>query len=127
MANIFNSKPINDVMFLVNGTGADLALDDFTVIAPYVCVANEVIANGASGTFTVKDGFIVESADLHATENTFGTLQAIVYFDPTSKKFSDTETAGYYPVGYLTKVKDSNGVIEFEKVKYTTVVPEAAE
>ena len=119
-ANVFINKENLDHISLVNGSSA-MALYDFTVIAPYVCIADEVIAATTAGMFNVTEGLEVASANLHATENTFATLNQIVYFDPAGT-FSDTSGATYFPVGYITKVKDSEGVIKFNKLKYTEVV-----
>ena len=125
MANIFIEKVAREHVVLVNGTGAALALFDFTVIAPYCAVADEVIASTASGSFFVEGGLEVQATELVTGELTFETLGAAVYFDTTTKKFSDTSTAGYYLVGYVTSVKDSAGVIKFEKLRFATVVPAA--
>jgi len=125
MANVHVEKTSRNDVPLVNGTGADLAQFDLTVIAPYVAVADEAVADGETGDFTVKDGLVLQATEFVTSEDTFATLYAPVYFDPTTKKLSDTSTAGYYLVGYLTSVKDSGGVIKFEKLRFATVVPAA--
>lgn len=122
MANIFIEKVEREHVVLVNGTGAELKLFDFTVIAPYAAVADQVIANGSAGSFFVEGGLELQANELVSGEDTFATLLAPVYFDPTTKKFSDTSTAGYYMVGYLTSVKSSDGDIKFEKLRIATLV-----
>ena len=42
---------------------------------------------------------------------------------PATETFSDTLTATYYLVGYLLQVKNSEGMIVFEKERYAKVVP----
>ena len=55
-------------------------------------------------------------------EATFNTNNQIVYFDPTAKKFSDTEMAGYYAVGQLSTLKGSNGYCTFKTFERATLV-----
>lgn len=125
MADVFIKKIDVNHLALKNTTGAAVETYDFAVIGPFACVADENIAINAIGGFNVEEGIRLQANELVTGENTFATLGQVVYFDTTTKKFSDTSTAGYYAVGYLTQVKDSAGMIEFEKTRYATVVPEA--
>jgi hypothetical protein len=118
--NIFEEKLARDSVRLT--AAADVSQFDLVVIAPYVAIAQEDVDSGGVGNFDVRAELEVQSDDLHATENTFDTLLSTVYYDPITATLSDTSTAGYYPVGYLTSVKDSNGVIKFEKFRFTEVV-----
>lgn len=95
---------------MYNDTGAALSQYEPTVIGERFAVAAEAIANTAKGAFEIG-AMVLESSNLKAAENTFGTKNASVYFDPTSLQFSDTETAGYYKIGQVDEVKDSGGVI----------------
>jgi hypothetical protein len=110
---------------LVNSTGADLDQGEFAVIAGQAVIADEDVASAASGTFDATEGDEIQTSDLHATENTFGTAQAAVYWDPTSKTFSDTKTAGYYKVGYVKEIKAS-GIIVFVRQRWAELVPSFA-
>ena len=73
--------------------------------------ATEDIEASAIGGFCMLGDFIVATSALHATENTFNTGCASVFYDATTGTFSDTSTTGYYKVGILQEVKDSAGVI----------------
>ncbi|MGD8567396.1 MAG: DUF2190 family protein [Gammaproteobacteria bacterium] len=115
MATIYVSREDNDHIRLNNDTGADLSQYEPTVIGELAAVADEAITSAAVGSFAVEAGLEVQSDDLSAGENTFGTVNQIVYFDPSGKTFSDTETVGYYEWGQLKTVKDTNGVIVISK------------
>ena len=107
---------------LTNDTGADLDQLEFTVIGAWAAIANNDVDNGDVGYFDVREGIGVQSSDLVAGELTFATEGQEVFWSPSDLAFSDTETAGYYLVGYLTEVKDSNGVICFEKLRHATLI-----
>jgi len=111
-----------DHLIVPNASGADYAQYDFVVASKFCGIADEAIANGASGSIHIEEGIQVQTSDLKTGELTFGTWGQNVYFDATNKKFSDTSTSGYYLVGYLTAVKDTNGMIVFEKTRYAAVV-----
>ena len=112
MATVYIEKESVDHVVLTNDTGAALAQYELTVIGGLVCIADEAIASGATGSFHVEAGMIIQVADLVASEDTFGTANAPVYFDPSSGDFSDTATEGYYKIGIVHTVKDSNGVVK---------------
>lgn len=108
---------------MVNSTGADLAAGDFCVIGSKQCgIAMSAIASSASGPIEVDDGIIIQSAALHTSVNTFGTLWQEVYWDDTLKKFVDTTATGRFKIGCLAAVKNSAGVIAIEKYRYATVM-----
>lgn len=107
---------------LTNDTGADLNQNDFTVLGAWACIANNDVSNGAVGYFDVREGIAVQADDLVTGELTFATEGQEVFWSPSDLAFSDTETAGYYLVGYLTEVKDANGVIVFEKLRHATLI-----
>lgn len=113
MATVYIQKECGDVRHarLNNNTGADLEQYELTVINGIVLVADEAIANGEVGSFTIDDSYSIQVSDLVATEDTFGTVNADVFWDPTSGDFSDTSTIGYYPVGIVQEIKNSNGVV----------------
>lgn len=100
-----------------NDTGATLAQFEFTVLGEkcVVAVAADGIANAARGSCDFGCNQIrIFTAGMASGEATFNTDNQIVYFDPSAKKFSDTEKAGYYAVGQLTVKKGSTGFCEFK-------------
>ena len=113
--------PQKSVVF-PNTTGADLKQGDFAVVGPFAGIADGDIAEDAVGSFHVEEGIRVNTADLVYGQDTFATLGQPVFWDATSLEFSDTETAGYYLVGYLLEVKDANGAITFEKRRYAVEI-----
>jgi len=124
MATVYIQKEGVTHIDLENTTGADLAQYELTVIGGLVCIADEAIEDGERGSFHVEQNLLIQVADLVATEDTFGTENAVVYFDPATKKFSDTLTATYYPVGIVNTVKNSNGVVLVTLNRETVEVPE---
>lgn len=119
---VYVIKEVVDHIMGYNDTGADLSQGDFAVVGPYAAIADEDIANGAMGPFHIQEGIQVQADDLVTGELTFGTWGQATYWSAVDKAFSDTETAGYHLVGYLTMVKDTNGKIEFEKLRYAELV-----
>ncbi len=119
---VFVKKENVDVINLTNDLGAAINQGDFVVIGPWCGVAMQDIAIGGNGPIHVEAGIQVQADDLVTGENTFGTEGQEVYFDATEKEFSDTETGGYYLVGYLIGAKDTNGMIEFEKLRLAELV-----
>ncbi len=103
---------------LVNDTGAKLTQNDFAVVGGYAVIADQDVAAGAEGSFNVEQGILVQAGNLHATENAFDTIGDVIYWDETSKTFSDTEDAAYDAVGILVEKKDSDGIIVFDKRRY---------
>ena len=121
-ANVYIQKEDCDHVRFTNDTGADVSQYDFEVTGPYAAVADEDIADAAVGSWHVEEGIQIQSDELETGELTFATLGQAVYWNATGLTFSDTETVGYYLVGYLIRVKDSNGMIIFEKLRYAELV-----
>lgn len=121
-ANVFIQKEDVDHINFTNDTGADVSQYDFEVVGPYAAVADEDIDNGDEGSWHVEEGIQIQTSELETGEDTFGTAGQEVYWNATDLTFSDTETTGYYLVGYLVETKDSNGVIVFEKLRYAEIV-----
>lgn len=117
MATVYIQKEMIDHINLKNDTGADLAQYEFTVIGGLSLIADEAIADGDEGSFHVETGIIfqVAAADMAAGEDTFATENQDVFWDPATGDFSDTEKTGYYKVGILKDVKNSDGVILVSK------------
>jgi hypothetical protein len=119
-STVFIQKESADHVRLTNKTGADLVQYEFTVIGGIPCIADEAIANNATGSFHVSD-VVFEAADFNVGGDTFATLGADVYFDPSAKKFSDIASAAFYKVGIVKEIKSSNGVVVVLKDNYATL------
>lgn len=100
---------------MTNDSGAALEQGEFTVIGTIPCVADEAIAADAIGSFHIQEFITIRTSDLVAGELTFGTPNQLVYWDPTTGDFSDTEQDGYYIVGQLKQIVEAGVVIEFIK------------
>ena len=111
MATVYIQKEEVDHINLINNTGADLAQYELTVIGGLVVIADEAITDGSRGSFHCEENLLIQIEDFVAGENTFGTADADVFWDPSSGDFSDTSTATYYKVGIVHTVKNSNGVV----------------
>jgi len=105
---------------MYNDTGAELDENELTVIGTIVGVATEVIASAGTGAFDTQDGAIVQATDLETSEDTFGTPNQDVFFNPATGAFSDTATVGYFKIGQLAAggTKDSDGMIVFTKRRW---------
>jgi hypothetical protein len=123
MATVYIEKERCDHVRIANDTGAELAQYEFAVVGPFAAVADEVILEDAVGSYHVEEGIQIQASNLTAAEDTFATIGQKVFFDTATGKFSDTLTVDYYLVGHLLTVKDSDGVILFEKERYAVVVP----
>lgn len=122
-ANVFVSEGRDEVVRrLVNTTGADIVQNEFVVIGGVSGVAKENVANGATGSFDVANGLIIQASGFVTGEATFGTANARVYFKSATGEFSDTKTIGYYDVGQVRDVLAS-GVIYFMKDFNAPLVP----
>lgn len=111
-----------DHVVLTNDTGADLDQYEFAVVGGIAAIADEDIDNGSTGSFHVEEGMLIQSDDLVTAEDTFGTVNQPVYWNPATNEFSDTATSTYYLVGYLQVAKDSAGVIIFQKLYHVELV-----
>ena len=102
-----------DVIPFTNGTGS--TINDRTFIidsSEKWCgvVQGGAVANGETGDLRVEEGILLQVDDLVSGEDTFATIGQPVYYDNTAGEFSDTATVGYYLVGQLRTVKDSEGM-----------------
>jgi len=124
MATVYVEVEQVDHIRLNNDTGDDLDQYDITVIGDYVCIADEDIDDGDVGSFHVEDGIILQAGDDEFTdqEETFATVNQIVYFDSATGLLSDTSTSGYYAIGQLVEIRNSEGVIRFSKFRYAQLI-----
>jgi len=111
-STVYVSKEKAEAIRIVNSSGANLVANEFTVLVGKGLRAMAAIASAAYGAFEDLLGKVFEIDDFVTGEDTFGTAGAAVYWKPSTGEFSDTLTIGYYLVGYVYKVKDSNGIVE---------------
>lgn len=117
MATVYiQNEPVNHIR-LTNDTGADLEQYEFTVMGGLALVADNDIVSGEVGSFHVEAGIILQIDDLVSGEDTFGTANAPVYWKPATGEFSDTATEGYYKIGVVQAVKNTNGVVFVSKAR----------
>jgi len=119
---VYISSELNDHVTMNNDTGADLDQYEFCVVGPYAAIADDDIDSLDDGSFHVAGGIQFQTDDLVLGELTFATQGQEVFWSAADEAFSDTETAGYYLIGYLVEVKDSDGVIVVEKTRYATLI-----
>jgi len=117
MSTVYIQNPDPNHLRLTNDTGVALVQYEFLVIAGLAAVADEAIAIAGVGGFHVEEGLILQVSDLQTGEDTFATVDAPVYWDPATGKFSDTFGTTYYLVGAVSTIKDSNGVVLFTKYR----------
>jgi len=112
-ATVFVEKEPCARQRLVNTSGADLAVNEFALLGTVPVVAEGAVVSGSAGGFLLGgNGAIFQASTFVTSEGTFATANAPVYWDNTTKKFSDTKTAGYFLVGYVVEILAS-GVIRF--------------
>ncbi len=124
MATVFIQKESTgqQVFKLNNSTGAALSQYELTVIGGRVLIANDAIASGSEGGLKDAEGLSFQVSNFVTDEDTFATVNADVFWDPTSGYFSDTSTAGYYKVGIVQGIKNSNGAVLVLGVSKTEAV-----
>ena len=120
--NCFVKKEPAGYALLKNTTGAKVSAGEFCILGDLGAIAQEEIDINAYGGFLIGSGTEVQTAKLTTSEDTFNTVNQIVYWDDTGKAFSDKLKVGYYKVGQLKTVKDSRGVIVFTKFEKAEIV-----
>jgi len=111
MSTVYIQKESVNHIVLKNDTGSDLVQYEFVVIGGLSLIADEAIVNGETGSFHVETGIVFQTSDLVTGEDTFATENADVFWESVGGEFSDTEKAGYYKIGVVKEVKNSNGVV----------------
>lgn len=119
--NCFVKKEPAGYALLKNTTGAIVSAGEFCILGDLGAIAQEEIAIDAYGGFLIGSGTEVQTATLTDSEDTFDTVDQIVYWNDTTKSFSDKLTVGYYKVGQL-KTVNSGGVIVFTKFERAEIV-----
>jgi hypothetical protein len=110
MSTVYINKVKAESKQKKNTSGAGLVQYQFVVMAGLCLVADEAIASNVVGGFTNVNGMEIEAADYVTSEGTFATANAPAYWDPATGKFSDTQTIGYYLIGYTQAAKSGSMV-----------------
>jgi len=110
MSTVYVEKECSDSFCLKNTSGGNLVQGQFIVLGGKGLIASAAILANAQGGFEDVDEKIFQIADFVTAEDTFGTANASVYWNPSDGKFSDTLTVGYYRVGSVYSIKAS-GVV----------------
>ncbi len=121
-ATVFVQNETTNFATLVNDSGADLVQGEFAVIDGFNAIATGDIASTEEGSFDISEGRVIHTNEFESGEDTFATPGAIAYWNNTTKLFSDTSTSGYYVVGRVLAVKDSSGMVEVIKNRFTEVI-----
>ena len=119
--NCFVKKEPAGYVWLKNTTGAKVSAGEFCILGDLGAIAQEEIDNNAYGGFLIGSGTEVQTAELTGSEDTFGTVGQIVYWNDTAKSFSDQLKVDYYKVGQLKTAK-ADGVIVFTKFEKAEIV-----
>lgn len=98
--------------------GADTTQGDLLIHGPWLGIALNTAASGASLTLDIEAGLEVDAYSPVAVAATVG---AAIYYNPTTGAFAAATATGNALVGYTTVVKNSANVFRFEKVRYATV------
>ena len=111
------TQQYNSVVYLNNSTGADLAINDFTVVDKAWCgTVNQESLDGEALALTVEDGLQVLTNNVAAAA-TFDTQGIKVLWNPTLKEFTDISAVGHFEVGFLITPIDADDLIKFEKLR----------
>ncbi|MDD5303043.1 MAG: hypothetical protein PHS14_08020 [Elusimicrobia bacterium] len=105
------TREASDSLRLVNTTGVALVRKEFTIMRGKGLVALEAIASLASGALQNVYACEFQAADFDTGEATFAAADLAVYWDPSSKKFSNVATVGHYLVGH-SKAAIASGVLD---------------
>jgi hypothetical protein len=101
-----------DSLRLVNTTGVALVAGEFTIMRGKGLVALEAIASLAEDALENVYDCRFQVADFAVGEAAFAAADLPVYWDPTTKVFSNVATVGHYLVGHSLAAKDSAGVLD---------------
>ena len=116
----YQVKPVRNVINIV--ATAAFSLGDYVASGPWHGVVLNSGVTGENMSVRIEEGYVVSTDTLESGEDTFNTLGQQVFYKASTGTFSDTSTTGYRTVGWLSAVKSSDGVIEFEKTRYAGTV-----
>ena len=125
MATIYTEYESGNGTRLQNMTGADVIENQFVVMGGKCLKATEAIVPLAVGGFEKLAGKKVQADAFVAGENTWATGELPVYWNPSTGKFSNNATIGYYLVGYTTEAK-TGASITFNVVDPVIVASDVA-
>jgi hypothetical protein len=111
-STVFVEKPRGDSFRVTNPTGVALVVAEFTVIGGRGLVAMEAIGIAEEGALEDAHGKVIQAGDFDSGEAAFASANLAVYWDPSTKKFSNTATVGHYLVGY-TLGAIASGILRF--------------
>lgn len=112
----FVEKINQNVYRVLNNTGSTISQGDYVLIHGLLGVANQEAVDDAYFDLLVDDEIEIQVDDLVTGALTFGTIYQTVYFNSDLGQFADTVGYGI-PVGIVSKIKDSNGVVKFFNLK----------
>ena len=122
---VFVEKPAAEGLMLTNLLGADIAQGEFCVMAGKSLMAKEAVVSAAVGAFEDLLGAQVQADDYVTGEATFATGELPVYWEPVTRKFSNTATAANYHVGYTLGAK-VGAIIKFIAIDPRVIISDAA-
>ncbi|GAG85560.1 unnamed protein product, partial [marine sediment metagenome] len=98
---------------------ADQAYDqyDMCVALPWCGIVDNGVAIGLEFTMHVTEGIQVDTDELE-TGAAFTVFGQDVWYNPTTKEYTDTESGDVYLVGYVIIPTNADGVMRFEKRRY---------
>ena len=114
----FVEKIEQGVYRVLNNTGATIDQYDYVLIHGLLGVAYQEAVDGAYFNLLVDNEIEIHADDLVIGALTFGTIYQTVYFNQALGQFADLPGYGI-PVGILSEVKDSGGVIKFFNLRKT--------
>jgi hypothetical protein len=110
-ATIHVNREASSSLRLVNTTGVALVRKEFTVMRGLSLMALEAIAISAAGSLENVEHCEIQAATFDDGEGAFAAADLAVYWDPTTKKFSNAATVGHYLVGH-SKAAIASGVLD---------------
>jgi len=98
---------------------ADQAYDqyDMCISVPWCGIRDNAVAITEEGTIHVTEGIQIDTNELEAGA-AFTVFGQDVWYNPTTKEYTDTESGDVYLVGYVIIPTNAAGVMRFEKRRY---------
>lgn len=110
-STIHVNREASDSLTLINTTGVALVRKEFTVMRGLSLMALGAIANGVAGPLQNVEHCEIQAGDFDEGEAAFAAADLAVYWDPTTKKFSNAATVGHYLIGH-SKAAISGGILD---------------
>jgi hypothetical protein len=118
MAKVYIEKERVDHIFVKNTTGAALEQNDFVILGGYSGVVDRGAAAGEMVSLHIEANIElqVDAADL-ATATKAYAENLVLYYNATTKKFTDAVANGYFKVGQIAQnhLSGTTGYITFFK------------